>query len=227
MTSDLCDRSLASVAPHLPDNFSAAIVALLQQAPMLVRVVRRRRSKHGDHADPRGRGYSLITVNHSGNRYLFALTLLHEMAHALVAHRYRVRVRPHGREWKATFGGLLAGHLALFPAELQGCIARYASKPLYSTDSDAALALALRAFDTLDQRRTVAEIPCGQMFSLDGRQVMRKGAVLRKSFRCTTADGKEYRVSPAARVHTVYAAATERADTLRPQKPLLAASLLR
>ena len=60
---------------------------------------------------------------------------------------------------------MLAGQLALFPDELQGCIARCARKPLFSTDSDAALALALRGFNTLDQRRTVAEIPLHSVIS--------------------------------------------------------------
>ena len=52
-----------------------------------------------------------------------------------------------------------------FPEELQGCLARYARKPLYSTDSGAPLALALRGFDTLDQQRTVAEIPLHSVIS--------------------------------------------------------------
>lgn len=209
-TPDLFDRSLASISPHLPDNFLNSIATLLKQAPILVKVVKRRRSKHGDHTVARRRGYSIITVNHSGNRYWFLITLLHELAHAFVTHNNHVRVLPHGREWKVTFGALLADNLSLFPQDLQRRIASYATKPLYSTDSDPDLALALRRYDTLDNRRTVAEIPYGQMFSLDGRHIMKKGELMRKSFRCTTSDGKIFRVYPSARVHTVYADKTER-----------------
>jgi hypothetical protein len=207
-TSDLAERSLASVSPCLPDNSLNSIATLLNQAPILVRVVKRRRSKHGDHVVTRSRGYSIITVNHSGNRYQFLITLLHEIAHAFVTHNNSVRVLPHGQEWKATFGELLAGRLSLFPEELRGHIARHARNPLYSTDSDSHLALMLRKYDTLDNRRMVAELPYGQMFSLDGRHVMTKGELMRKSYRCTTPDGKRFRVSPTARVHTVYTTTT-------------------
>jgi SprT protein len=176
------------------------------ETPMVVRVVRHRETKHGDHTLVRDHGYSVITVSENGNRYLFAITLLHEIAHAQVTQRGRRRTAPHGAEWKAAFRMLLLEALPLFPEDLRWHIETHARAPLYSSDSDPTLALALRRYDTGDLRSTVAELAPGQMFSLNGKRILIKGELLRKWYRCTTPQGKVFRVSPAARVHTLYEA---------------------
>ncbi len=202
-SGDLYARSLAAVAPQLPAAACGSIAGLLAQMPMLVRVVRGRRTKHGDHILPPGRQFSLITVNHSGNPYLFLITLLHEIAHARIARDHAGRARPHGRGWKTVFSSYLLTNLAFFPQDLQPPLTRYARNPLYSTDADPALSLALRRHDTLDRRPMVAELPEGQRFALGGRQVMVKGPLLRKCYRCTNARGTVFRVAAAVRVQAV------------------------
>ncbi len=196
-------RSLAAVRPHLPEAAYASVAGLLNSMPILVRAVRRRRTKHGDHIRPPGRHYSLITVNHSGNPYLFLITLLHEIAHARVVRECSGRAQPHGREWKSVFSAYLQAHAHCFPSDLRPTVLRYSRRPLYSTDADPELSLALRRHDTLDLRPILSELREGQRFRLGGRTAMIKGPLLRKCYRCTNDRGAVFRVAAAARVHTV------------------------
>jgi hypothetical protein len=198
----LVEQSMIAIAPHVPAECAPAIRKLLEQTPILVRVSRQRKSKHGDHRLARSRDYSLVSVNAGGNPWRFLLTLLHEIAHAHVAARSTRRVAPHGREWKRTFNELLESHLHLFPPDLRCEIASYAENPLYSSDAHAPVGLALRRYDTLDLRPTVQELALGQKFSLDGKTVLKKVRLLRTRFHCITDDGRVYHVSPTARVHT-------------------------
>jgi hypothetical protein len=191
-TTFLLERSLKAVVPHI-----------------LVRVVRSRKTKHGDHQVTGAREFSLITVNASGNPWQFVLTLLHEVAHAEVVHCAIRRVAPHGREWKLAFRQLLHSHIHLFPPDLAAPVMDYARNPLYSADSHGALAAALRRHDTTDLRPTVQELAPGQRFSLDGKTVLVRGQLLRKWFRCTATDGRALRVAPMARVHVLYETPTE------------------
>ncbi len=199
--SHLSARSLAAIRPHISAAWVAPLAKILRRVPVLVRIAGRRKSKHGDHRLAAGKGYSIISVNNSGNPWQFVLTLLHELAHAEVAHECGAKAAPHGREWKTAFRRLLTGHLDLFPADLQPAVADYARHPLYSTSSHPQLAAALRCHDTTDHRPTVAELEDGEQFTLDGRLVLTRQRLLRKRYLCTAADGKEYHVSPAARVH--------------------------
>lgn len=203
-TAFLLERSMKAVTPHLPEGWLAAVQAMLAANPILVQVVRRRKTKHGDHQVTGSREFSIITVNASGNPWQFVLTLLHEIAHAEVAHQSRHRIAPHGKEWKLAFRELLHSHRHLFPPDLAGPVMDYARNPLYSADSHGALAAALRRHDTLDLRPTVQELALGQLFSLDGRTVLVRGPLLRKWFRCSTTDARVLRVAPTARVHTLY-----------------------
>ena len=200
---------MKAITPHMPDGWQVAVQAMLAANPILVQVVRHRKTKHGDHLVTGAREFSIITVNASGNPWQFVLTLLHEIAHAEVAHQTRHRVAPHGKEWKLAFRELLEAHHHLFPPGLANPVMDYARNPLYSADSHGALAAALRRHDTLDLRPTVQELALGQWFSLDDKTVLVKQRLLRKWFRCTTTDGRALRVSPMARVHAIYGTPTE------------------
>ena len=207
-TTFLLERSMKAVAPHMPDGWQAAIHTMLSANPILVRVVRSRKTKHGDHLVTGSREFSIITVNASGNPWQFVLTLLHEIAHAEVAHHSMHRIAPHGKEWKLAFRQLLQAHRHLFPPDLVDPVMEYARNPLYSADSHGALGTALRRHDKQDLRPTVQELALGQRFSLDGKTVLIRQQLLRKWYRCVTTDGRALRVSPMARVHTLYGTPT-------------------
>jgi hypothetical protein len=198
--SDLAERSIAAIGPHVPPDWLKPLAKLLKQSPVLVRIAGHRKSKHGDHRLAPGKGYSVISVNDGGNPWQFVITLLHELAHAQVAHTYGRKASAHGREWKSAFRRLLVGHLEMFPADLQAAVADYAQHPLYSTSSHPQLAAALRRYDTTDHRPTVAELRDGQKFTLNGRLFLTRHRLLRKRYLCTTVDGKKYYVPASSRV---------------------------
>jgi len=200
----LITRSMTAIDPHLPAGWAAPIRRALEATPILVHVVRRRKTKHGDHRVCTKRGISIITVNASGNPWQFTITLLHEIAHAHVAQQFTRRVSPHGVEWKNAFRKLLIAHLHLMPDDLARPVADYARNPLYCTGSHVGLATALLKHDTLDLRPTVQELPHGQRFSLNGKTILIRGEIMRRCYRCESEDKRTYRVSPTARVHTLY-----------------------
>ena len=204
--SKFSDQSFKDILTHIPASWHSLIQPILQSAPMLIKAVRNRKTRHGDH---RCRGHSEITVNITGNEWRFVITLLHEIAHAQVAHRIHRRVLPHGLEWKSAFRFLLLETLPSFPLSLQRPLADYSRDPLYSSDSHPSLQKALRAYDTLDTRLTLQEVPLGTMFCLENRTILKKGQLLRSRYRCNHSSGKVFLVPAAARIEVVRESAAQ------------------
>jgi SprT protein len=178
---------------------------ILRHTPCLITPVKVRRTKHGDFQPSRAGSFAEITVNGSGNRYQFLLTLLHEIAHALAYQRHGKRIAAHGAEWRAEFAEILreAVQRELFPAAIIKALRRQLRRPSSSSSRDPELQLALRAYDTTDQRPMVAELPPEVWFSLDGKLILQLGPKLRTRYRCVARNGMTYTVPASARVHTV------------------------
>ena len=106
--------------PFLDESSQPLIEEILHETPCVVTPVRARRTKHGDHRQRTGEAFSEVTVNVSGNRYQFLITLLHELAHAVTLQRHGSRAAAHGREWREIFAQLLRRALDenLFPTDL-------------------------------------------------------------------------------------------------------------
>lgn len=202
----IVEESLARVRPFLPPRSRNFVEAILTESPTEIFPVEARDTKHGDFMREPGMPYGCITLNACGNPYQFLLTLLHELAHARVAMRYRRHVKPHGDQWKAEFSNLLfrCTDFGFLPHDLQRAFRKHADAPKSTADYDTELQLALRAYDTLDERMLVIDLPDGEYFSLDGRTILRKGKLARRRIHCTSTDGHTYSVLPAARVKEVY-----------------------
>lgn len=198
--------SLSRLAPLLSEEPLRFIGELLRETKCLVIPVRARRTKHGDHRQSRTGEYSEVTVNVSGNPYQFLITLIHEIAHAKAFQTHGTRISAHGSEWRQTFAKMLLRALAhpVFPPDLAQVLQRQATWPDASSSRDAALQLALRAYDTKDLRPLVAELADGTWFSLDGKLILKRGAKLRTRFHCESKHGQLYRVPATARVHTIF-----------------------
>jgi hypothetical protein len=195
---------LATLLEYLPPNTRDWVEYLvLNTHPCLVQATKARASKHGDHRPGRNGMPNMITVSISGNAYQQFITTLHELAHNEVSLRFPAdRTDPHGPEWQIAFQRLLAEALnqGFFPDPLSTAVRNYARCPKASSSRDESLQVALRQFDTADQRPMLATLPQGTWFSLDGKLVLQKGERLRTSFRCVTKDGRVYRVGSVARV---------------------------
>lgn len=195
------------VRAYLPPDTEAHVAAALTGLAVDVRISRPRRTKLGDHRPPApGRRQHRITVNADLNPYAFLTTLLHEVAHAAVWERHgprrrvprRLRVRPHGPEWKQAFAGVLAPVVAagVLPHDLAEAVARSLANPAAATCSDRQLLLALARYDRRPAGLVrVEELTEGAWFRLDGRHAFRAGRLVRTRRRCFAAgSGDEYRV---------------------------------
>ena len=194
------DAGLALCRPRLPSGAVEYVADLLARQHVQLRVTRPRRSKLGDHRPPgRGSGFHRITVNDDLNPYAFLTTLLHEIAHAATWERHRGRrIRPHGREWKWEFGGILRPVVdqRLLPPVVTTALARYLENPAARSCSDRGLVLALATFDAPDSSRVrVEDLAEHSVFRVANGSLFRAGRMVRSRRQCFEIPGGcEYRV---------------------------------
>ncbi|MBA3985752.1 MAG: SprT-like domain-containing protein, partial [Flavobacteriales bacterium] len=159
-------------------------------------------TRHGDYRlIPNGQ--HKITINASGNKYRFFITLIHEIAHLEAFEIYGRRIKPHGQEWKHTFQKLMLPFLnpAVFPNTLLPLLAKHFKNPKASSDTDANLALALKYYDPPNDKNYIFEIPQGAFFRMYNGKVFKRGAKRVKRFECLeVSSGRTYLFNPNAEV---------------------------
>lgn len=178
---------------------------LLQQEPVLIKVVKRRRTKHGDYRKLPS-GLIQITINESENPFRFLITLLHEIAHHLAFQDHGFRIAPHGREWKSTFSRIAQPFLipSIFPSPLLEVLQHHLKNPKASSDTDIQLGLALKSFDPSTHKKAIFELPVKAKFKLENGRVFQKGIKQRKRYLCTElSSGKAYLFQPTAEVDQI------------------------
>ncbi|MFM8414276.1 MAG: SprT-like domain-containing protein [Planctomycetota bacterium] len=198
------------VRPLLPPPVVGYVGDLVARQPVELRLSRPRRTKLGDHRPPtRATSVHRITINEDLNPYAFLTTLLHEIAHAATweRHRGRRRVKPHGREWKEQFAGILAPVVTagLLPAGVTAALSRYLENPAAASCSDRGLVLALAEFDapTVGKVR-VEDLDERMVFKAANGAVFRAGRMIRSRRACfELSTGREYRVHGLAFVEPV------------------------
>ena len=178
---------------------------LLQHEPVLIKVVKKRRTKHGDYRKLPS-GLIQITVNESENSFRFLITLLHEIAHHLAFQDHGFRIAPHGREWKNTFSRIAQPFLipSIFPSPLLEVLQHHLKNPKASSDTDIQLGLALKSFDPSTHKKAIFELPVKAKFKLENGRVFQKGIKQRKRYLCTElSSGKAYLFQPTAEVDQI------------------------
>ena len=178
---------------------------LLQHEPVLIKVVKKRRTKHGDYRKLPS-GLIQITVNESENPFRFLITLLHEIAHHLAFQDHGFRIAPHGREWKNTFSRIAQPFLipSIFPSPLLEILQHHLKNPKASSDTDIQLGLALKSFDPSTHKKAIFELPVKAKFKLENGRVFQKGIKQRKRYLCTElSSGKAYLFQPTAEVDQI------------------------
>ena len=197
-----------TVRQHLPPRAWKYVLDLLQEHPVLVRVVPHRATKLGDYRPPRlGECWHRITVNEDLNMYAFLVTLLHELAHLRVT---AIRVtgtkkhKPHGFEWKKEFAAFVGPVIeeSMVPRDLCVALAATLQRPRAATCRDRLLTLALSQYDHgVDQCLYVEQLEVGACFQLqNGRQFI-LGDRVRSRYQCIElASGIEFRIHYLARV---------------------------
>ena len=197
-----------TVRKHLPPRAWKYVLDLLQEHPVLVRVVPHRATKLGDYRPPRlGECWHRITVNEDLNLYAFLVTLLHELAHLRVTAIHTTgtkKHKPHGVEWKKEFAAVVGPVIeeSMVPRDLCVALAATLQRPRAATCSDRLLTLALSQYDHgVDQCLYVEQLEVGACFQLqNGRQFI-LGDRVRSRYRCIElASGIEFRIHYLARV---------------------------
>ena len=186
----------------IPEKSKKKVVNLLHLEPVIIKVAKKRISKHGDFRK-KANGDFFITINESTNPYRFLITLLHEIAHYIVHKKYLNTSKPHGPEWKLAYRKILLPFLnnQIFPDQICRCLAHYIRNPKASTDRDLNLFMALRQYDKKENSSLILEIEKGQIFRIkDGRKFIKLNK-RRKLYECR--DMKSNRIflfSPQAEV---------------------------
>jgi SprT protein len=198
------------VAPFLPPPAVGYVSELLGRHDVELRLSPPRRTKLGDHRPPgRSAACHRISINDDLNPYAFLTTLLHEIAHAATwdRHRGRRRLKPHGREWKEEFAGILRPVVAgrLLPPAVAAALGRSLENPTAASCSDRGLLLALAEFDTpVAGQVRVEQLAERTVFRADNGAVFRAGRMIRSRRACfDLRTGREYRVHGLAFVEPV------------------------
>ncbi len=186
----------------IPGKSKKKVIKLLESEPVIIRVTKKRTSKHGDFRK-KANGDFFITINESTNPYRFLITLLHEIAHYIVFKKYSSISKPHGPEWKLAYRKILLPFLnkQIFPDQICRCLAHYMKNPKASTDRDLNLFMALRKYDKKENYSLILEIEKGQSFRIKGGRKFIKLNKRRKLYECReVSSNRIYLFSPQAEV---------------------------
>ncbi|WP_124979932.1 SprT-like domain-containing protein [Nonlabens xiamenensis] len=187
---------------YLPQLAVAPLTALLEMHEVHLKIVRERKTRHGDYRRNTDGSHS-ITVNANLNKYRFLVTLVHELAHLVAFKKYGRQIKPHGQEWKHTFKHMMLPFLRpdIFPADLLPVLARHFKNPKASSDTDAMLSVALKSYDANTDKSYIFEIQKGALFLGPNGRKYQKGNKLRKRYQCVEIEtGRIYLFQPNAQV---------------------------
>ena len=190
---------------YIPPQAMHRVLKLLEHDHLVVKVKNERKTRHGDYMRLTN-GNHQITVNSNLNQYRFLITLIHEIAHFEAYKTYGRLIKPHGMEWKRTFQHLMLPFLNpdMFPQSLLPLLAKHFKNPKASSDSDVALAFALKQFDEPNGKTYVFELPLGSTFKLYNGKVFKKSKKRVKRFECIEVKtGKLYLFNPNAEVEII------------------------
>ena len=184
---------------HIPKASIPLIKKWIKELNILVKIKKSRNTKLGDFTVNKKEEY-LISINDDLNKFAFLITLTHEIAHAFVWEKYKRKVSPHGKQWKATFKEMMLNFLNsdIFPDNILRVLSKHLKNPKASTISDYALSNTLRKYDN-NKQLILSEIPDGSIFStLNGRQFVKLNK-LRKRYKCKAVDSEKiYLFNPLA-----------------------------
>ena len=196
----------SSLASYVPNETADILTKWIFQYKIHLTISRDRKTKLGDFRCDSRNNLLRISVNGGLNPYSFLITLVHEIAHALVYIKHKRQAKPHGIEWKNEYKELMITFFAhnIFPDDIARPLASYMRNPKASSNADKPLFLALRTYD--EQNETVIylqELEEGEEFILQNH-LFRKGKKRRTRYSCfNIANKREYTVSAFAEVERV------------------------
>jgi hypothetical protein len=204
------EAPISALQQYLPPGTYEAVLHYLRFYRVHLTVARERKSILGDYRHRHGTQTHRISINGNLNPYAFLVTLLHELAHLLTFEKWGHKVAAHGREWKDTFGQLLAQFIqqGVFPHDLKDVLLQSLHNPAASSCADEALLRILKRYDEKKAATLfIEDLPAGVLFQTHDGRVFQKGEKLRKRIRCVEVATKRlYLFSPVYEVLPVSAA---------------------
>lgn len=189
-----------SFQKFVPQMSNKQLDAWVRKLMIDIKITKPRRFKLGDFK-VRGNRFE-ITINNDLNKYLFLITLTHELAHAFVFMQYQNNVRPHGSVWKRTFKSLMLNFLNpdCFPPDVLQHLSRHMLNPKASTFADLELVRVLKKYDKV-KTLTVSDLDIGDAFQIASGKTFIKGKKNRKRYKCVeSVTNKIYLFHPFAEV---------------------------
>ena len=198
------EAPLHALQQFIPEGTYETVARYLHEYHIHITVTRARSSILGDYRNAvQGKNHR-ISVNGNLNPYAFLYTLVHEIAHLLTYDRYGHRVASHGKEWKGQFSALLADFLRMhtFPDDIRQEIEKSLHNPAASSCAEDDLLRVLRKYDKGKEHLMFVEnVPEGKDFQTPDGRVFRRGARVRKRYKCIELSTKrEYLFSPVYEV---------------------------
>jgi hypothetical protein len=201
------EAPITTLQTYLPPNTFDGVLNFLHLYQVHLTIARERRTILGDYRHRTHNSNHRISVNGNLNQYAFLITLLHELAHLLTFEKWGNKVLSHGKEWKATFGQLLAQFVQqkVFPADLESALLNSISNPAASSCADEGLLKALKKYDTANTHLVMVEqLQADSLFKTTDGKVFKKGEKVRKRYKCVEVKtGKLYLFSPVYEVAPV------------------------
>ena len=198
------EKPITALQEYLPPGTFEPVLHYLQVYKVHLTIARERKTILGDYRH-RSHGHThRISVNGNLNQYAFLITLLHELAHLLAFEKWQGKIAPHGKEWKGIFGQLLAQFIEhhIFPDDIKAVLLQSLQNPAASSCGDEALLRTLKKYDEKKGDGIFVEgLPVGALFKTCDGRIFKKGAKMRKRFRCVeVATERIYLFSPVYEV---------------------------
>ena len=154
---------------------------------------------------PKRHDKHVIRINNNLNKYVFLITLIHEIAHAVIWEKYGRRVNPHGDAWKDQYKKMMLPFLnpEFFPEDILRSLSNHMINPRASTVRDLELSRILKKYDK-HKSTFISEINDGDEFFIDNGKRFVRLEKLRKNYQCKEiSTGKLYRFSPLAEINLI------------------------
>ena len=168
---------------YVPEKSTKILKSWINELEVNIKITNARKTKLGDFRF--SNGSSLITINNNLNKYLFLITLTHELAHAFIFREFKNNVLPHGDKWKHKFRSMLLYFLSpdYFPEDILKELSRYMINPKASTYSDYKLTVVLKKYDKTFSKY-ILDVKEGDTFQLFNGRLFVKGKLQRRRFKC-------------------------------------------
>ncbi|HEV8284142.1 MAG TPA: SprT-like domain-containing protein [Chitinophagaceae bacterium] len=191
----------------LPSGTYDAVLQYLKFYRVHLTVARERKSILGDYRHRTHFTNHRISINGNLNKFSFLITLLHELAHLLTFEQFGNKVLSHGKEWKLIYGKLLEQFVQnkIFPPDIEKELLSSLRNPAATSCAEDGLIRVLRKYDDAkNYNRLVEEVPENGVFRCNDGRVFKKGAKMRKRFKCIEVKtGRVYLFSPIYEVEIV------------------------